>query len=85
MPVFKHRDRLTIFAQILKTTSNSKKGSTKTDIVKNVNLSYAQADKFLSLLLTQDVLCLDMDRYKPTKKGLKLMKNIKSLNLGLQS
>lgn len=86
MPVFKHRDRLTIFAEILKTTSESKRGSTKRDIVKNVNLSYAQANKFLSLLLTERLLCLSMEtRYKPTEKGLRLMNSLKSLNLGMQS
>jgi len=77
---------LTIFAEILKTAGESKEGSTKTDIVKNVNLSYAQANKFLSFLLTEGLLCLNMEnRYKPTKRGLKLMNNLKSLNLGLQS
>jgi len=86
MPIFKQRDRFTVFAEILKTTSKSKEGRTKTDIVKSANLSYAQANKFLSFLLTEGLLRLNMkNRYKPTKKGLEFMNNLKSLNLGLES
>ena len=82
MPIFKQRNRLTIFAEILKTTSESVESITKTDIVKSVNLSYAQADKFLSILLTEELLCLDMEnKYELTKKGLEFVKNIKSMNL----
>ena len=86
MPTFKHRDRLTILAEILKTTSESKEGKTKIDIIKSANLSYAQANKFLSFLLTGGFLRLDTEsRYKPTKKGLEFAKNLESLNLRLES
>jgi predicted transcriptional regulator len=85
MPTFKHRARLTVFAEILKVTRESSDGRKKTDIMRSVNLNHPQADKYLNLLLTNNLLCLDNeDRYKPTKKGLKLVKTLESLNLRLK-
>ena len=85
MSTFKHRARLTVFAEILKVTRESSEGKKKTDIMRSVNLNHPQADKYLNLLLTNKLLCLDNeDRYKPTKKGLKLARTLESLNLRLK-
>lgn len=85
MSIFRHRDRLTVFAEILKTTNEFKKGKKKTDIVRSVNLNYPQASRYLNLLLINGFLWLDSeDRYKPTKKGLELIRTLESLNLKLK-
>ena len=85
MSTFRYRARLAIFAEILKMTKESKKGKKKADIVRSVNLSYPQANKVLNLLLTNGLLRLDNENtYKPTKKGLKLIRTFESLNLVLK-
>lgn len=85
MSTFRHRDRMTIFAEILKTTKESRNGKKKTNIMRSANLNYHQANKYLHLLLVNGLLCLDSDdRYKPTKKGLEFVTNLESLNLRLK-
>jgi len=85
MSKFTHRDRLTILAEILKTTNESGKGKSKTNIMQSVNLNYHQANKYLRLLLINKLLCIDSkDRYKPTKKGLELIRTLESHNLTLK-
>jgi len=85
MSTFRHRARLAIFAEILKATKESRKGKKKVDIVRIVNLSYPQADKFLNLLLANGLLRVDSENtYKPTEKGLKLIRAFESLNLKLR-
>lgn len=80
-----YRDRLTIFAEILKTTKESKIGKKKTNIMRSVNLNYTQANKYLNLLLINGLLYLDSNnRYRTTKKGLELVTSIESLNLKLK-
>jgi predicted transcriptional regulator len=84
MPIFRHRDRTTILAEILKTTKESERGKTKTNIVQSVNLNYHQVNKYLQLLLVNGLLYKEKDdRYKPTKRGLEIMKNLERLNLRL--
>ena len=85
MPVFKHRDRLTVFSEILKKTRESKEGKRKIDIVRGTNLSYPQAEKYLNLLITNGFLYMNTnERYKPTEKGLKLVKILQLLNVRLK-
>jgi len=82
MSTFTRRDRLTIFAEILKTTEGSSNGENKTNIMRSVHLSYPQAIRYLNLLLINDLLRRDSDdRYKPTKKGLDFIRTLKSHNL----
>ena len=85
MSTFTHRDRLTILAEILKTINESKKGKSKTNIMQSANLNYHQANKYLRLLLINRLLYLNSeDRYKPTKKGLELIRTLESQNLTLK-
>jgi len=84
MLTLRHRDRATIFAEILRTT-NSERGKKKTDIMRSVNLNYHQVNKYLRLLLINGLLCVDTDdRYKPTKKGLEIIEKLESLNSELK-
>ena len=85
MSTFRHRARLAIFAEILKATKESKRGKKKADIARIANLSYPQASKFLNLLLANGLLRIDKENmYKPTEKGLKLVRAFESLNLKLK-
>jgi len=84
MLTLRHRDRATIFAEILKATK-SERGKKKTDIMRSVNLNYHQINKYLRLLLINGLLCVDTDeRYKPTKKGLEIIEKLESLNSELK-
>ncbi len=85
MSTVRHRDRMTIIAEILKTTKESKGGKKKTDIMRSINLNYPQANRYLRFLLSNGYLSLNSeDRYKITKKGLEFMRNLESLNSRLQ-
>ena len=85
MSTFRHRDRMTIFAEILKTTKESKRGEKKTNIMHSVHLNYYQANKYLHLLLINGFLYIDSaDRYKTTKKGLEFIKTLETLNLRIK-
>ena len=85
MSTFTRRDRLTIFAEILKTTEKSSKGENKTNIMRSVHLSYPQTKKYLNLLLINGLLRIDSDdRYKPTKRGLEFIRTLESKNLRLR-
>lgn len=85
MSIFKYRGRLTIIAEILKTTKESERGKKKTNIMHSVKLTYPQANEYLNLLLTNGLLSLDSQRrYKITKKGLELMETLESINLKLE-
>ena len=82
MSTFTRRDRLTIFAEILKAAKDSGEGKNKTNIMQSVNLNGPQANKYLHLLLMNGLIYLDgKDRYKPTEKGLELIKTLESLDL----
>lgn len=79
------RDRMAIFAEILRTTKDSRRGKRKTEIMRSVNLNYHQANKYLHWLLVNGLLHLDSeDRYKTTKKGLELIETLESLDLRLE-
>lgn len=85
MSTFMRRGRLTIFAEILKTTKDSARGKKKIDIMRSVNLNHPQVNKYLHLLLINGLLSLNSEhRYKITKKGLEIIKTLESLNLSLK-
>ena len=85
MTTFRHRGRVTIFAEILKATGESERGKKKTDIMYGVNLNYFQASKYLRLLLINGLLCLDAEnRYRLTKRGLEIIKKLEFLSLRLE-
>lgn len=72
----KRRDRLQIMAEILQI---AKHGSLKTSIMYKANLSFAQLNKYLKLLLDLELLEARNKKsrtiYKTTKKGLKYLKS----------
>lgn len=82
----KRRDRLQIMAQILQI---AKHGSLKTSIMYKANLSFAQLNKYLKLLL--DIKLLEAKNqnsrtlYKTSKKGLKYLKSHEEIKELLQS
>lgn len=63
-----NRDRHEITLEILEKAGSKKK---KTEIMRDVGLSYAQAKQYLGQLLKEGLLELDTKRYyKTTRKGL---------------
>jgi predicted transcriptional regulator len=77
----KRRDRLNIIAEILNV---AQEGSLKTQIMYNANLSFAQLEEYLNLLLQINLLRLtsteDRTIYKTTKKGLKYLQNYEKIS-----
>lgn len=76
----KHRDRFGIIAEILEVA----KGSTlKTPIMYKANLSFAQLEEYLALLLGLDLIESgdneDKIFYKTTVNGLKFIENYKEI------
>jgi len=73
---WKHRDRLCIMAEILEIAMN---GALKTPIMYKTNLSFAQLNKYLPLLLEIGLLKnVNNGRktvYKTTAKGLQYLQN----------
>ncbi|MEA2090612.1 MAG: winged helix-turn-helix domain-containing protein, partial [Thermoproteota archaeon] len=82
----KRRDRLQIMAQILQI---AKHGSLKTTIMYKANLSFAQLNKYLKLLLNLELLEAKNQNgrtvYKTTKKGFKYLKSYEEIKELLQS
>ena len=76
----KRRDRLHIMAEIL---SVAREGVLKTQIMYKANLSFAQLNDYLSLLvelkLLKPVTHNRKTTYKTTKKGIKFIKNYKEI------
>jgi predicted transcriptional regulator len=82
---FKHRSRVIIIKDILKSTWSSKEGSKKTQIMQSANLNYHQVNKYLRLLMVNDLLYVDNeDRYRITDRGLEFVKLLDSLHLKLR-
>lgn len=68
-----HRDRHDIVIEILRKTSS--RAYSKTLIMSNVGLSYAQVQKYLRKLLEEGLIEANSERsYKTTKKGLEFLK-----------
>jgi len=72
----KRRDRLHIIAEILEISKN---GSLKTQIMYKANLSFAQLNEYLNLLLDLELLKENADNertmFKVTGKGVKYLQN----------
>jgi len=81
MRLNQRRSNIEIIAEMLRVGEN---GAGKTEIMYSANMSYAQIQKYLSFLISQDL----VDRvevgnpvvtYQVTDKGLKLLKNIENI------
>jgi len=88
---FKYRDRATIVAEILDTMYRDPKGKTKTGIMRATNLNFAQANRYLELLLLRGFITeidpirsQELARYKPTKKGLQLVNILETSRFSLR-
>jgi predicted transcriptional regulator len=65
------RDRHDIVMEILKT---AKSGRIKTELMKDVNMSFTQAQQYLGMLTKKGLLQVNEDRrFTTTKKGLEFM------------
>ncbi|MGQ9641466.1 MAG: winged helix-turn-helix domain-containing protein [Candidatus Bathycorpusculaceae bacterium] len=66
-----NRDRHDIVVEILE---KAKSGKNKTDLMREVGLSYAQSKQYLAVLLEKGLLEIDKaNRYKTSKKGLEFL------------
>ncbi len=76
----KRRDRLYIMAEIL---GVAKEGTLKTQIMYRANLSFAQLNEYLSLLLKLNLLetvkAADKNIYKTTEKGLRYLESYREI------
>ena len=88
---FKYRDRATIVTDILDTIYRDPKGKTKTSIMRGANLNFAQANRYLELLLLRGFIkeidpirSQELGRYKPTKKGLQLARILETSHFNLR-
>ncbi len=77
---FKYRDRASIVVDILDTIRSEPKGETKTSIMRGANLNFAQANRYLELLLFRGFIreidpirSQELARYKATQKGLEFL------------
>jgi len=74
-----NRDRHEIAIAILK---KSKGGRNKTELMREVNLSYAQSKQYLKVLIEKDLLLLGSNlKYVTTKKGLEFIEKCESCPL----
>lgn len=65
-----NRDRHDIVFEILKKAVSGKR---KTEIMREVGLSYTQSKQYLGMLLQKGLLEIENDKLKTTDKGLKFM------------
>jgi len=66
------RDRHDIVMQILKSAKSAKN---KTELMKEVNMSFVQAQQYLKILVKNELVeMLDNHHYKITKKGVDTLK-----------
>lgn len=76
----KRRDRLYIMAEIL---GVAREGTLKTQIMYRANLSFAQLNEYLSLLLKlnllETVVAADRNIYKTTEKGLRYLESYREI------
>ena len=76
----KRRDRLYIMAEIL---GVAREGTLKTQIMYQANLSFAQLNEYLALLLKlnllETVVAADRNIYKTTEKGLRYLESYKEI------
>jgi predicted transcriptional regulator len=70
-----NRDRHEITIEILRLSTNGKR---KTELMRDVGLSYTQAKQYLPMLIEKELLELDgKGLYKTTKKGSKFLEDCK--------
>jgi predicted transcriptional regulator len=85
MANFKYRSRINIVMDILKSTLRSERGQKKTHIMENVNVNYNQVNKYLSLLISSNLMYVDdARRYRVTDRGLQFVKTLESLDFKLR-
>lgn len=76
----RRRDRLSIIAEILEVTLE---GALKTQVMYRANLSFAQLNNYLSLVLDLNLLELEKNNqktvYKTTGKGMRFLENYKQI------
>jgi predicted transcriptional regulator len=66
-----NRDRHDITFEILRKSTSGKK---KTELMREVGLSYAQSKKYLNVLVEKELLVMDKKRFfKTTSKGLEFL------------
>jgi len=65
-----NRDRHDIVFEILKKAVSGKR---KTEIMREVGLSYTQSKQYFNMLLQKGLLEIDDDKFKTTEKGLEFM------------
>ena len=80
--LFKHRDRITIIGDILKTVKNRKDGAKPSHIMQNARLSYPQTKKYLSYLVSCGLLVVTEKRtYVITEKGTRFLQLIEAYKI----
>jgi len=81
----KRRDRLHIMAEVLQVTRN---GALKTQIMYKANLSFAQLNEYLSLLLELNLLRVHKSDqatiYKTTRKGIEYLRSYEEIRALLE-
>ncbi len=91
---FKYRDRFNIVADILYTVGYDSNGKTKTSIMRNANLNFDQANKYLDLLLIHDYIKAESPpafngqekaRYRLTGRGFELLRDLQTLRVALKT
>jgi len=73
----KRRDKLDIIAEILLFCERQK---TKTSIMYNANLNYAQLKNHMSTLTSQGLLAQECNKYQTTEKGYRFLELFAQLN-----
>lgn len=82
LPVTSNRTRLEILASMLKVAHN---GSLKTHIMYKANLSHRQLEKYLTFLMSNELLekVLDLEhesgQYRVTQKGMEFLRDYSTL------
>ncbi|CAD7768103.1 Winged helix-turn-helix [Candidatus Methanoperedenaceae archaeon GB50] len=72
------RSRLEIMLSILKAAEN---GANKAKVVRNANLNFAAASKYLDFLSEGGFISLDKDIYTTTKKGLEYIEKLEEISI----
>ena len=91
LPTFKYRDRTSIILDILDTVRHKLKGETKTNIMRNANLNFDQANTYLVFLIARGLIkagdpmrSQELARYKLTKKGLEFARSSETIRFILR-
>jgi len=89
---FKYRDRATIIGNILDAIYREPRGKTKTSIMRDANLNFGQANKYLHLLMLCDIVkaadplnSQELARYKLTERGFSLLRDFEIWHLVLET